>query len=79
MNIPDARLASDQVSAGRETGLAFNKVLIDAISTSIGAQSNTATVSFSGKAGADVMRTLQELKQKGYRVTQSGTNMTVTW
>ncbi len=79
MNIPESRVASDQAVSIADTGVVFNKVIVDAISTSIGTGRKTATVSFSGKSGADVMRTLQELKQKGYRVTQSDTNWTVTW
>lgn len=81
MNIQDARSTQDAVAAGRagDTMVPFQKVISDAIATSIGNKTNSATISFSGKAGADVMRSLQALKEKGYKVAQSGTDWTITW
>jgi len=81
MNLPDARLASDSTAANisGDTSVAFQKVTLDAISTSIGNKTNSATISCSGKAGADVMATLQELMRKGYKVTRSGTYLTISW
>jgi hypothetical protein len=78
MNIPDARQANDQSIAG-DSHAAFLKVVIDAIDSSVGSKTNSATISFSGKAGADVMNTLGELKRKGYKVSQSSTNWTISW
>lgn len=81
MNIPDARQTSDAVAAGKagDTAVGFIKVVSDAITTAIGSKLNSATVSFSGKSAPDVMAQLQELKRKGYRVSQSGTDWTVSW
>jgi len=81
MNLPDARTTQDSIAAGKsgETMVAFQKVVSDAITTAIGNKGSSATVSMSGKAGADVMHTLQDLRSKGYKVTQSGTDWTVTW
>lgn len=81
MIIPDARTASDMTNASimNDTNVSLNKTILDAINTSIGNKSKTATVSFSGKSGMDVMNGLQELRRKGFNVTQSGTNLTINW
>lgn len=78
MNIPDARQANDQSAAG-DTHAAFIKIVIDAIDSSVGNKTNSAVISFNGKQGSDIMNTLGELKRKGYRVSQSGTNWTISW
>lgn len=81
MNIPDARTTQDSVAAGNagDTMIVFQKVVSDAITTAIGTKSTSAAVSFTGKAGADVMASLQNLRNKGYKVAQSGTSWTITW
>lgn len=81
MNIPDARTAQDSVTAGKagDTMVAFQKVVSDAIITSIGNKTNSATISTRNKSGRDVMRALQDLKTKGFTVSPSGTDWTVTW
>lgn len=81
MNIPDARMASDQLvaSKGGNTQTALTKVLVDAIYTSIGAKTDSATISISGKNGEDVRKIISELRTKGYRITQNGTDLTATW
>lgn len=79
--IPDARQAQDSVAAGNagDTSISFEKSVIDAMSTSIGNKSRTATVSMSGKTAADIMAVYQELRRKGHGVTLSGSNMTINW
>ncbi len=81
MIIPDARSTSDMTNANKnlETGVAFTKVVIDAINTSVGSKTNSATFSVSGKAGADVMSAIQDLRRKGFKLTQVGTDVTVSW
>lgn len=79
--IPDARTTQDAIQAGNagDTNVGFSKLVADAINTAIGNKATTATLSFSGKAGADVMQALQELRRKGFRVAQASTNWTITW
>lgn len=81
MSIPDARASSDQTNAGKagDTSVALEKVVTDAIATSVGTKTASATFSVSGKQASDIMATIQDLKRKGYRVTQSGTDFTITW
>lgn len=81
MNIPDARVASDSTIAGKagNTTVALEKVVGDAITTAIGAKDVSATFSIVGKNASDVMAIHQELRRKGYKVSQSGTNVTLTW
>jgi hypothetical protein len=78
MFIQDARMSSDFSAAG-DSSAAFAKVVLDAISTSVGLKSNTATFSTSGKTGADVMAVLQDLRRKGYKVSATGSNVTISW
>jgi hypothetical protein len=77
-SIPEARTVADQTAAG-DTHTAFIKTVTDAIDTSVATRGSSATISISGKSAADVMNTLSDLKRKGYRVAQSGTNWTVSW
>ncbi len=81
MSIPTARETQDAIAAGNanDTSVAFEKTVADAVTTAIGNKATSATVSFSGKSGADVMGILQELRRKGHKVAQSGTNWTITW
>lgn len=81
MDIPHARESSDSTNASKagDTSVALAKVVTDAITTSIGTKTATATFSVSGKQAMDVMATIQDLRRKGYRVSQSGTDFTITW
>jgi len=81
MIIPSARSVQDSISASGngDTSIAFLKVVSDAISTAVGTKSNSATVSVSGKQGPDVMATIQDLRSKGYRISGSSTNLTISW
>jgi peptidoglycan hydrolase-like protein with peptidoglycan-binding domain len=80
MNIPDARSTQDALSANlkNSTDVALTKVVVDAISTAVGAKANSATFSTLNKSGEDVMRVVQDLRRKGYKVDRSGTNITVS-
>lgn len=80
MNIQDARASSDFSSvSSADTSVAFAKVVQDAISTAVGIKVKTATFSVSGKQGADVMAVMQDLNRKGYKITRSGTDVTINW
>lgn len=82
MVIPDARASADATNAniGGDTSVVLIKSAVDAISTAVGNKTNTATITISGKSGSDIMVVLQQLKQKGYKVTNnSGSTLSVSW
>ncbi len=81
MIIPDARIISDLTNANKanDTNASFNKTITDALNVGAMNKTNSATISFSGKQAMDVMDGLSELKRRGYNVTQTGTNFTITW
>lgn len=78
MEIPGARQTAD-AAVNADSSVVMNKVIVDALSIAVGNKASTTTISFAGKGGADVMRALQELRQKGFKVTTSGTNFVVSW
>jgi predicted membrane GTPase involved in stress response len=78
MNIPDARQVSDNISAG-DTSAALTRSMVDSLSTAVGNKASSMTFSVSGKTAADVMAVISEMRRKGYKITGSGTTLTISW
>lgn len=78
MEIPTARDTSDQTIGG-DTHTALIKVVADAINSAVGRKTSSATFSISGKNGPDIMQVIMELRRKGHRISQSGTDITISW
>lgn len=79
MILPSARDCADFISATNTAYAYFClalKQIADALATP-GTYSCTLTTS--GKAGADVQAVRQALFSLGYRLTQSGTTITIRW
>lgn len=79
MQIPTAREAQDIVSNG-STSLAYIALALGNIATALATPlTYSCTLTTSGKTAQDVQAVRQLLLNRGYRLTQSTTTITILW
>lgn len=79
----DARTCQDLCTNINSSNHTFKQAVASAIMTAMGSGLRTATISTTGKTGADVLNVMSMLNSNilGYsaKLSGSGANMTVTW
>ncbi len=79
MILPYARDCMDMTSSGSNTN-AYICLALSQIATALQtAGTYSCTLTVSGKDGQDVKAVMKELLNKGYRVTQTTTTLTIKW
>lgn len=69
-----------QVSGDGSTSSAYFALALSQIATALQTPGTySCTLTTSGKTGANVQAVRQELENLGYRLTQSGTTITILW
>lgn len=77
--LPSARDCMDNTSQGG-TYSAYEALCLSQIATALGtAGTYSCTLTMSGKQGADVQAIKNKLQELGYRLTISGSTITILW
>jgi hypothetical protein len=81
MILPSARETADLVASALagNTAALLEVVMLTGLMSGVGSTAGSGSFSVSGYGGKDVLKLIQDLRNKGYYVTQSSTTVTIYW
>lgn len=79
MIFPEARQCADLVADKALEQNVFVGDVFDAIATAVGTGAYTAQIAIATYEGEEITPVVTELRQKGYYVTNDGTNLDIYW
>lgn len=79
MIFPEARQMADAVADGALEQNAFVAAVMEQLGDALVSKAYSTTMAIATYEGEEVNPTIQDLRQKGYIVTNDGTNLTISW
>lgn len=79
MIFPEARQCADLVADPLQEQNAFIAAIMEQIGDALVTGSYSTTVAIATYEGEEVNLAIQDLRLKGYTVTNDGTNLTISW